>query len=993
MNATKTSMITSAILTIGVFIFDLLTPLGMAGWLLYLLPLIIASRELPRKYMYAFAAILTAFIALGFIYSPAGVDPQIALFNRSLAVGVIWMTAILLVQRKKAENTLRESNEALQAEIIKCKLAEYKLAGQAFMLANISDAVIGFDLNYRITYFSKSAEKMYGYSAEEVMGRPSIQVFQSSYLGITREEALLQLRNTGNLVVEAIHTKKDGSKVTVESHAVLLYDDHGKPVGLIGINRDITRRKKAEETLKQNEERFKAIAETTPLGIGISRIPDSDLLYVNASYEKAFGYKKGELLHKKAPDVYWDKKDREQLLKTLKKNGYVDNQETRLKRKDGSMFWGIISARPIDFEGQTAILGIFNDITEHKRAEEALWESEERFRIALKNSPILVFNQDKELRYTWIYNPHPDFCTETALGKTDADLFQPDEAFNLTKIKRKVLETGIGVREEVQVILNGKQLFYDLTVEPLRDPAGVVVGITCSSIDITERKRTEAQIREQAALLDKARDAIIVEDLEHHITYWNQSAVNIYGWAPEDAIGKNADELIYKEEQPQLIEAKKSVIERGEWMGELRQRTKVGKEITVESRWTLVQDDGKPKSILIINTDITEKKKLETQFLRAQRMESIGTLAGGIAHDLNNMLTPIMMSLHILKEKLNDEQSQKLLTILEQNARRSTDLIKQVLSFSRGVEGERGERVPLTAKHIITEIEKVAKETFPRNIEIRTEIPKGLWTISGDATQLHQVIMNLCLNARDAIPDGGILKITASNFLIDENYARMRTEAKVGSYVAIAISDTGTGIPPEILDRIFEPFFTTKESGKGTGLGLSTSLAIVKNHGGFMNVDSKVGVGTTFTAYLPAIKAEIQNVEEQQPELPIGHGEFVLVAEDEDSIRGVTISILEMYGYNVLSASDGARAVTMYVQNKDEIKVVLMDMMMPVMDGETSIRAIRKINPEVKVIVVSGLAEEDKLEKIENISSVTLLPKPYTAERLLKVIHEVLSAK
>ena len=251
--------------------------------------------------------------------------------------------------------------------------------------------------------------------------------------------------------------------------------------------------------------------------------------------------------------------------------------------------------------------------------------------------------------------------------------------------------------------------------------------------------------------------------------------------------------------------------------------------------------------------------------------------------------------------------------------------------------------------------------------------------------------MNLCLNARDAMPDGGILKITASNFYVDENYVRMHTEAKVGSYVAIAISDTGAGIPPEILDRIFEPFFTTKESGKGTGLGLSTSLAIVKNHGGFVNVDNTVGVGTTFTVYLPAIKAEIQNLEEQQPELPIGHGEFVLVAEDEDSIRGVTISILEMYGYNVLAANDGAQAVTMYVQNKDKINVVLMDMMMPVMDGETSVRAIRRINPEVKIVIVSGLTEKDKLAKIESTHTQAFLSKPYTTERLLKTIHEILN--
>ncbi len=508
--------------------------------------------------------------------------------------------------------------------------------------------------------------------------------------------------------------------------------------------------------------------------------------------------------------------------------------------------------------------------------------------------------------------------------------------------------------------------------------------------EIEERKQAEEKIREQAALLDKAHDAIAVRDLEHRLIYWNKGAQRLYGWTAEESTGKNADDLLYKEESPTLIEAKKSVIEKGEWMGELRQRTKDSKDITVEGRWTLVRDkNGKPKSILIINTDITEKKRLESQLLRAQRMESIGTLAGGIAHDLNNMLTPIMLSLQMLKEKFKDEKSQKLITILEQNSQRGAGLIKQVLSFARGVEGE---RKPLEIMHIISEIEKIAKNTFPRNIEIQTDMKKDLYTISGDATQLHQVIMNLCVNARDAMPDGGILSLSAENFFIDENYARMHTEAKIGSYVTIAVSDTGIGIPSEILDRIFDPFFTTKEFGKGTGLGLSTALAIVKSHGGFINVYSEVGAGTTFGVYLPAVKTEMQNVEEQRLELPTGHGELVLVAEDEDSVREVTISTLEKYGYNVLAAGDGAQAVAEYAQNKDKIKVILMDVMMPVMDGRVSIRAIRKINPKVRIIAVSGLAEKDELESMADYTNA-FLPKPYTAERLLGTIHKVINSK
>jgi PAS domain S-box-containing protein len=509
--------------------------------------------------------------------------------------------------------------------------------------------------------------------------------------------------------------------------------------------------------------------------------------------------------------------------------------------------------------------------------------------------------------------------------------------------------------------------------------------------DITERKKTDEKIREQAALLDKAHDAIAVRDLEHNLIYWNKGAQRLYGWTEEEAIGKNANELLYKEESSNLIEAKSRVLENGEWKGELQQRTKDGKEVIVESRWSLVRDsEDKPRSILIINTDITEKKKLESQLLRAQRMESIGTLAGGIAHDLNNLMTPIMLSLQMLKHKLTDEQSQKLLTILEKNSQRATDLIKQVLSFARGVEGE---RKPLQVTYIISEIEKVLKETFPRNIEIRTDLPKDLSTVSGDATQLHQVLMNLCVNARDAMPDGGILRITASNFLVDGSYARMNTEANTGPYIIITVSDTGTGIPSKILDRIFEPFFTTKEFGKGTGLGLSTSHAIVKSHGGFINVYSEVGKGTTFKIHLPAIKTEMQKAQEQKPDLSLGHGELVLIAEDEASIREVTCSMLETCGYKVLTADDGAQAVALYAQNKDKINIVLMDMMMPVMDGHASIKAIHKINPEARIIATSGLSEKDKLMKVAGTGINTFLPKPYTAEQLLKTINEAMFKK
>ena len=627
---------------------------------------------------------------------------------------------------------------------------------------------------------------------------------------------------------------------------------------------------------------------------------------------------------------------------------------------------------------------------ERQRTEEALRQSEERFRVALKNSPIFVFNQDKELRYTWVYNPSFGVTAEEILGKRDSDFICAEDAERLTTIKRDVLTTGIGTREEVSITTALGTRYYDLTVEPLQNESQEVVGITCASIDISERKLAEEKIRQQAALLDVTTDAIIVRDLENRILFWNKSAENLYGWQAQEVFGKNANEVLYKEIPPEVEAALSTVISKGQWQGEVTKVTKSRKEILVESRWTLVCDEqGKPISILSVDTDITQKKLLEAQLFRAQRLESIGTLASGIAHDLNNILTPILAVAQLLPLKFPDvyEQDNHLLEILENSAKRGADLVKQVLSFARGVEGK---RMALQLKHLIREVVKILKETFPKSVEVYIDIAPDLWLVSGDGTQLHQVLMNLCVNARDAMLNGGTLSICAENLLIDENYARMHLEAKTGPYTVTTVSDTGVGIPREVLDRIFEPFFTTKEQGKGTGLGLSTVIGIVKSHGGFVNVYSEVGSGTTFKIYLPAVQ-EMEAQPAQEVEILAGQGELILVVDDEPSIQEITKASLETYNYKILTANDGIEAIAMYAQHKHEISAVLIDMMLPALDGLTAMRTLQKINPQVKIIASSGLMSSSKLAAVMGSGAKTFLSKPYTLKELLHTLQVVLS--
>jgi PAS domain S-box-containing protein len=399
--------------------------------------------------------------------------------------------------------------------------------------------------------------------------------------------------------------------------------------------------------------------------------------------------------------------------------------------------------------------------------------------------------------------------------------------------------------------------------------------------------------------------------------------------------------------------------------------------------------EDNPEEGVCFVLDLTERKKLEHQFLRAQRMESIGTLAGGIAHDLNNILAPILMSIDILRDACIDPQASTILETIEVSAKRGADIVRQVLSFARGIEGE---RIEIQTKHLLADLESIIKDTFPKDIRLHFAVCSEPWTILGDPTQVHQVLLNLCVNARDAMPNGGKLTIGVENAVLDQQYAAMNLQAKPGNYVNINVTDSGTGIPPELLEKIFEPFFTTKEVGKGTGLGLSSVIAIVRSHGGFVKVYSESGKGTTFRVYLPAadVPAGAAGEGPALVSLPRGNGETILLVDDEPSLITVASQTLQAFGYRVLTATDGADAVAVYLTHRNEVAVVLTDMMMPVMDGPAMIHALLRINPEIKIIATSGLNANGGLTKVSETRVKHFLTKPYTAETLLKVLRAVL---
>jgi two-component system cell cycle sensor histidine kinase/response regulator CckA len=864
---------------------------------------------------------------------------------------------------------------------------------------------------------------IYSYPQEELIGKTWREITQPEMIAPTETvlDNTLHNKEIGAFSGEFLGLREDGTTIPTEAKGKALWDEAGNYQGHICIVRDITERKLMEEKLrrahdeleirvrertselaKANEALLESEASYRELAESIGEVfyaLDRELRYTywNSASEALTGILAKDAVGKSLFELFPELKGARaeklymEVLKTQQPRHFVH----RYRAGDKDLFFEINA-----YPSKSGLSVIAKDITERKQIEDILRERERSYRTLSENLPGIVYRvflrENSRMQFfNNMVQPMTGFTEEELMAgdvcSLDSLILPEDREDVITTVKRAITDNQ---PFQVEYLLRHKKGDIRCFLErgrPINGADGNPLYIDGVIFDITESKRAEEQIHEQAELLDKAQDAISLLDLEHRLIYWNTGAVRLYGWTAEETIGKNADKLLYKEESPQFIEAKKSVIERGEWSGELHHVTKDDKEIIVESRWTLVHDGkGKPKSILIINTDKTEKKKLEAQFLRAQRLESVGTLAGGIAHDINNVLTPMMLSLQLLQEKFTDNESQKLINVLERSTQRGASLVKQVQSFARGVEGE---RVALQVSHLVSEITQIAKETFTRSIEIQTDIQKDIWTISGDATQLHQVIMNLCVNARDAMPEGGILSISAENIFIDENYALMNIDAKVGQYVVITVSDTGTGIPPEILDRIFEPFFTTKQPGKGTGLGLPTSLAIVKSHGGFINVYSEVGKGTVFKVYFPVAKTnEVQKVDEQL-ELLAGHEELILVVDDEAMVREITSSILETHGYRVLTANEGAEAIKVYTQNREKIKAVLMDMMMPVMDGQACIKALSEVNPDIKIIAVSGLAEKEKLAKVAVTRVKAFLPKPYVAKRLLKTIHEVISAK
>jgi PAS domain S-box-containing protein len=781
---------------------------------------------------------------------------------------------------------------------------------------------------------------------------------------------------------------------------------HTRRTGAILLHTEITERKLAEDKLRHEHDLLRAVIDHLPDAIYTKGIAarktmsnPGDLKSMGfASEAEALGKTAFELFPRELAEQFY--RDDQTVIQTGQP---VVNREERIPLPDGGTRLLLTTKLPLrDSAGDIiGLIGLGRDITEQKRAEEKIRASEAS--MAAAQHIARTGSWEVELaaetfcdtdRHLWsdetyrIYGFEPGAVTPTT--KLIFERIHPDDH----ELLKHVINKAIGERSsystfhrirlpdgEIRYVhRRGKVVVDEQTGRPVK-----IIG---TIHDITERRLIEERLREQASLLNQTTDAIIVRDLDDTIRFWSRGAQRTYGWEDTEAVGRKLTDFVIKD-PVKFAQASEALHSTGRWNGEQRHRTKGGAEIIVESRWTILPDDlGQPKSILAINTDITERKRLEAQFLRAQRLESIGKLASGIAHDLNNVLTPILVSISVLRERVQPEDAETL-DNLEASAKRGADIIRQLLLFGRGAQTE---HETLHPSLFLREIETILRETFPKTVQSEVTFDPNLWQVVGNHTQLHQVLLNLCVNARDAMPGGGRIRISAQNVYLNDNYAHLNPDCKKGPYVMIQVSDTGEGIPADIREKVFEPFFTTKEVGKGTGLGLSTSLAIIKSHHGLINLYSEVGKGTTFKLYLPACQAPSEEVwQTRTADLPHGNGQTILLVDDEKTVLNVTRKTLERYGYKVITAEEGASAVAAYAQHQQEIAVVITDMVMPVMDGRVCIHALQQINPNVKIIAASGLGPDSGYIKAVESGVKHFLSKPYTAEAVLRMLQELLA--
>lgn len=749
-------------------------------------------------------------------------------------------------------------------------------------------------------------------------------------------------------------------------------------------------------SLRQSEMEFRAIFEHSALAIAILN-PEGIIIRTNPALQRILGRPAeaylgnhfSQFIHPdEIPVAGQAFKD---LIDGRKEQYQV---ERRYLHENGRVVWvrqTISTIRTLAGKLES-VIAMLSDVTGQRQAE----EQARLLSFAVKQSPISIAISDQSGNIEYVnpaFEQTSGYSAEEMAGKNLRRLKSEEIPEDEFKQLWKTVSSG---REWRGVVhnrrKNGEQFWELASVSPIFDSSGNIIRYLAVNEDITRSKEMQRRLAEEsdfnAKIIASTATGILAYKASGECVMANEAAAQIVNATVPKLLKQSFNQLESWRASGLLEFAQKTLASHESRQGEFHHASTFGKEAWIVAHFSIFVRNNEPHLLVTLH-DITERKKLEAQLLRSQRMQSLGTLAGGIAHDLNNILTPLILSVHALKDHVAGRDALEFLNAIETSAERGAKLVRQVLIFGRGV---RGERLPVQPVEVIREISQIVRETFPKSIEFESEIAPGIWNITGDPTQIHQVLLNLCVNARDAMPNGGKLSIRLRNTVINEASLLTNPERKPGPYLLVSVEDTGVGIPREIQDRIFEPFFTTKDPGRGTGLGLSTTLGIVKSHGGFINCYSEPGKGTVFRIYLPAgaAGAPSGNGENPPSKIPRGRNEVVLLVDDEDTIRKIIQQTLERYGYRVLPAADGAEAVSLFKAHRNEIAVVITDMAMPIMDGPATIAALQSLDPGIKIIGSSGLDSRGAF-RASGAGLKHFIPKPFTAETLLTVLRNVLT--
>ncbi len=893
-----------------------------------------------------------------------------------------------LVEREETEEALRES--------------QARLAG---VVESAMDAIITVDGGQRVLLFNRAAEKMFRCAAADALGQPldrfipeRFRAAHASHVPAFGRSEVSSRVMAGARAVPAL--RADGEEFPVEA-SISQVEAGGQKLYTV-ILRDITEHKQAEERLRHQLDFTAAI--TASMGEGVYALDeDGRLTFMNPAAEAALGWTEAELLGRGVHEViHFQRADGAPrpahdcpLLGVLTSGQTCRGEDDVFTRRDGTLLPVSYTAAPILTGGRVigAVLA-FRDITERLRAEEA----RERLATIVESSDDAILSKDLDGRVT-SWNAGAErmygYAAAEAIGRHVSFIVPPDRREELSGLMGRVARgERVGRLETIRVRKDGRRVEVSISIAPMKDGGGRVVGASTIARDITERKATERELRESEEryrdLVENALDIIYTQDLEGNYTSLNRAGEQITGYTREEALRMNVADVVAPEcldKARRMISAK--LASDTETVYDLEIVTKDGRRVALEVNSRLIYQDGAPIGVQGIARDLTERKRLEEQFRQAQKMEAVGRLAGGVAHDFNNLLTVINGYSDITIGRLPAEDPLRShVEEVRKAGERAAGLTRQLLAFSRK-QVLQPEVIDLN--EVVRETEKMLRRLIGEDIVLRVALGPGLGSVEADPGQVEQVLMNLAVNARDAMPRGGKLTIGTENVHLDEGYAARHVSVAPGRYVMLAVSDTGAGMDEETRARIFEPFFTTKGKGKGTGLGLSTVYGIVKQSGGHIWVYSEAGRGTTFKIYLPRVDA---GAREHRPAAESAEGltgtETILLAEDDELVRSMTRIILSDYGYRVLAAENGAAAISIFESTEEPIHLLLTDVVMPGISGRELADRLTRLRPETKVLYMSGYTDDAIVHHGVLEEGVNFLQKPFTPDALVCRVRDVL---